>query len=199
MEVTLKIVMAFAAAYLVGSINISIVLFKLAGKADPRLSHSGNAGTANVYRQAGIIWAAAVFLLDISRAVAVAALSFHLLPVSYVPWTGFFLVLGNSYPCFHRFRGGKGVAAYLGFSAFIAPWSALLAVTVWPAIYGIYKITFVASFFMVFILTMGLNISSDWEIGAVIGATTTFMLILFNHRKNFIDSWKKKEQITPVE
>lgn len=192
MEVTLIIIVAFIAAYLVGSLNFSIIFFKLADKADPRLSHSGNAGTANVYRQAGVMWAAVVFLLDIGRAVAVAAFSLHILPASYVPWTGLFLVLGNSFPCFHGFRGGKGVATYLGFSAFIAPWSAIFAAIVWLAVYGVHRITFVASFFMVFVLTVGLNASFDWKIRAVIGAAATFALIVFNHRKNIVESWKTK-------
>jgi acyl phosphate:glycerol-3-phosphate acyltransferase len=186
-------------AYLSGSVNFAIIFFRLAGKADPRSSFSGNAGTTNVYRQAGIFWALMVFMLDIGRAVAVAAAAVCWLPVSYVPWAGFFLVLGNSYPCFHGFRGGKGVANYLGFSAFVAPWSAFFAAIIWLAVYGVYRIPFVASFFMVFILSIGHDFSFNWTVSAVTGAAATFMLIVFNHRKNIIENWKKRELITPSE
>jgi glycerol-3-phosphate acyltransferase PlsY len=64
-----KIILTYLFAYLAGSVNFAIIFLKLAGKADPRLNFSGNAGTTNVYRQAGILWAAVVFLLDIGRAI----------------------------------------------------------------------------------------------------------------------------------
>jgi acyl phosphate:glycerol-3-phosphate acyltransferase len=195
----LGIILIWIIAYLAGSVNFAVIFFKLAGKADPRLSFSGNAGTTNVYRQAGILWAAIILLLDVGRAVAVAALSVYYLPASYVPWAGFFLVSGNSYPCFHGFRGGKGVANYLGFSAYVAPWSAFLAAIIWLAVYGVYRIPFVASFFMVFILSIGQDFSFNWTIPAITGAAATFLLILFNHRKNIIENWKNKEPITPRE
>jgi glycerol-3-phosphate acyltransferase PlsY len=194
-----KIILMCIAAYLAGSVNFAIIFFRLAGKGDPRLSFSGNAGTTNVYRLAGLFWAAVIFLLDIGRAVAVAALSVYYLPASFVPWAGFFLVLGNSFPCFHGFRGGKGVANYLGFSAYVAPWSALLATIIWLAVYGVYRVPFVASFFMVFVLTIGHDFSFNWTITAAAGAGATFMLILFNHRKNFIEHWKKHDLVTPEE
>jgi glycerol-3-phosphate acyltransferase PlsY len=199
MEVMMKIILICLIAYVAGSVNFAIIFFKLAGKADPRLSFSGNAGTTNVYRQAGILWAAMVLLLDIGRAVAVAAAAVYWLSAPYVPWAGFFLVLGNSYPCFHGFRGGKGVANYLGFSAFVAPWSAFFAAIVWLAVYGVYRIPFVASFFMVFILTIGHDFSFNWTIAGVTGAAATFVLILFNHRKNIIENWKSNDLITPGE
>jgi acyl phosphate:glycerol-3-phosphate acyltransferase len=182
-----------------GSVNFAIIFFKLTGKADPRLQFSGNAGTTNVYRQAGRFWAVVVFLLDIGRAVAVAALATYWLKVPFIPWSGFFLILGNSFPCFHGFHGGKGVANYLGFTAFVTPLSALLAAVIWLAVYGIYRIPFVASFFMAFALSVGLEFSFDWNLIAITGASATFVLILFNHRKNIINSWKSHEQITPTD
>ena len=123
-----KIFLIYLFAYLAGSVNFAIIFFKLTGKEDPRLSFSGNAGTTNVYRQAGYFWATVILLLDIGRALAVAVVAVYFLEGKYLPWAGFFLVLGNSFPCFHGFRGGKGVANYLGFTVLIAPWAALIAV-----------------------------------------------------------------------
>jgi glycerol-3-phosphate acyltransferase PlsY len=174
-------------AYLAGSINFAIIFFKLTGREDPRLSFSGNAGTTNVYRQAGYFWATVILLLDIGRALVVAAVAVHFLERQYLPWAGFFLVLGNSFPCFHGFRGGKGVANYLGFTALIAPWAALIAAAIWLAVYGIGRITFIASFFMVFTLALGQAFTLHWQLSAVSGALATFLLILFNHRKNIIN------------
>jgi glycerol-3-phosphate acyltransferase PlsY len=179
-----KTFLVYLFAYLAGSINFSIIYSKLAGKEDPRLSFSGNAGTTNVYRQAGILWAAIIFLLDIGRALTVAVIACYFLKAVLLPWAGFFLVLGNSFPCFHGFRGGKGVANYLGFTALIAPWVALIAATIWLVSYGIGRITFIASFFMVFTLAFGQAFALNWKFSAVSGAAATFLLILFNHRKN---------------
>ena len=105
----------------------------------------------------------------------------------FTPWAGFFLVLGNSFPCFHGFRGGKGVANYLGFTALIAPWAALIAAAIWLVVYGIVRITFIASFFMVFTLAFGQAFTLDWNFIAISGALATFLLILFNHRKNIVN------------
>ena len=73
-------------------------------------------------------WAAVVLLLDVGRAVGLAALALALLPFALVPWVGLALVAGNRFPCFHGFRGGKGVASYLGFTIPIAPWGAAAVV-----------------------------------------------------------------------
>ena len=191
------IIVIYLISYLAGSINFAIIFFKLTGKADPRLSFSGNAGTTNVYRQAGYFWATVILLLDIGRALAVAALALYYIEGRYLPWAGFFLVLGNSFPCFHNFRGGKGVANLLGFTLYVEPWAAIVAAIMWVVTYGLYRITFVASFVMVFTLALGLAYSNYWGFCAASGAAATFLLILFNHRKNVIEYWKSDEHITP--
>jgi glycerol-3-phosphate acyltransferase PlsY len=185
-----KTFLIYLFAYLAGSVNFAIIFLKLTGKEDPRLSFSGNAGTTNVYRQAGILWAAVVFLLDIGRALAVAVIACYYLKTHLLPWAGFFLVLGNSFPCFHSFRGGKGVANYLGFTALIAPWAALASAAIWLIAYGIGRITFIASFFMVFTLALGQAFSLHWKFSAIFGAAATLFLILFKHRKNIINYGK---------
>lgn len=192
-EAMIKLFLVCSIAYLAGSVNFAIIFFKLTGKGDPRLSFSGNAGTTNVYRQAGIWWAATIFLLDIGRALAVAALAVYWLPASFVPWACFFLVLGNSFPCFHGFRGGKGVANYLGFSLLVFPWSAALSAAAWLAVYGIFRTPFIASFFMILILSVGQAYFFDWSFAAVAGSLVTFSLIVLNHRKNIIELRKSKK------
>jgi glycerol-3-phosphate acyltransferase PlsY len=179
-----KTFLIYLFAYLAGSVNFAIIFFKLTGKGDPRLSFSGNAGTTNVFRQAGYFWATVILLLDIGRALAVAIVAVRFLEGKYLPWVAFFLVLGNSFPCFHGFRGGKGVANYLGFTLLVAPWAAVLAAASWLIVYGIIRTTFIASFFMIFTLACGQAWALHWQWGAAAGAMATFLLILFNHRKN---------------
>jgi acyl phosphate:glycerol-3-phosphate acyltransferase len=184
----IKTFLIFLFAYLAGSINFAIIFFKLTGREDPRLSFSGNAGTTNVYRQAGMVWATVVFLLDIGRALAVALAAIYFLEKAFLPWAGFFLVLGNSYPCFHGFRGGKGVANYLGFTLLVAPWAAIAAAVIWLIVYyGMARVPFIASFFMIFTLVCGQIIALGWQAVVITGALASFALIVFNHRKNIAD------------
>ncbi len=173
-------------SYLIGSINFAILLLRLLGKEDPRTQFSGNAGTTNVYRQAGRGWAAVVLLLDAGRAIAFAALALDLLPFDFVPWIGFALVAGNRFPCFHGFRGGKGVAGYLGFTALISPWAAALSCFIWVIVHRIVRIPFIASFFMILTLGAGVVAASGGEAAPIAGTAATVLLIVFNHRKNIV-------------
>lgn len=181
-----KIVLVCLCSYLAGSVNFAILFFKIAGRKDPRLSFSGNAGTTNVYRQAGMIWAVAVFLLDISRALVVAALAMRFISGEWLIWSAFFLVLGNSFPCFHGFKGGKGVANYLGFTALAVPWAALLSAIIWVSVYWVKRTPFIASLFMAAVLSIGHAQIQQWALSASIGACATFALIFFNHGGNMM-------------
>lgn len=176
-----------AMAYLLGSINFSIVFFRITGRGDPRTQYSGNPGATNVYRQAGAAAAALVLGLDMGRAAAVAALALYLLEPAGVAWTGLALVAGNRYPCFHQFRGGKGVANYLGFSAVIVPWGALASALAWTAGYFAFRVPFIASFCMVAVLG-GATLYKWMHIApALLGVLATIVFIVFNHRSNIAE------------
>lgn len=179
--------MLFLLVYIAGSVNFAILVFNAIGKADPRTLFSGNAGTTNVYRQAGWAWATLVLLLDLGRALAAAALAVHFLPAGAVPWIGLSLVLGNRFPCFHAFRGGKGVAGFLGFTILLAPVAALAAALGWVAVYRVVRIPFVASFFMISVLAIGTMIAYSFEAAAASGTIATALLIVFNHRQNMAE------------
>lgn len=173
-------------AYLAGSINFAIIALRLLGKEDPRTKFSGNAGTTNVYRQAGWGWAALVLVLDVGRAAALAALAMALLPFAFVPWIGLALVAGNRFPLFHGFRGGKGVASYLGFVVPIEPWGAAAACVAWVLVHRIVRIPFVASFCMILVLGGTVAAAGDGEALAISGTAATVALIVFNHKRNIV-------------
>ena len=182
-----------AGAYLAGSVNFSIVLFALLGKGDPRTRFSGNAGATNVWRQAGLGWAAAVLFLDLARAIALSLAALHFLPANSAPWVGLALVAGNRYPCFHGFRGGKGVAAYLGFTIPIAPYAAALSAIIWAGAYGLIRLPFIASFCMVAILAAGTIFVFGYDVTATIGAMAAALFIYFNHRENIMNLIREKK------
>ena len=174
------------AAYLAGSINFSIILFKVLGRGDPRDKFSGNAGTVNVTRQLGRLWGGVILVLDIARAGAIAKVGTWLLPPPLVPVLSFFLVLGNQKPLFHGFRGGKGVASYLGFTAFISPVSAGVSCLAWIFAYRLFRQPFIGSFFMIAALGIGTMIHYSWSWPVVISSGLTLALIFLAHKINII-------------
>jgi glycerol-3-phosphate acyltransferase PlsY len=177
----------FIGAYAAGSINFSILLFRILGKEDPRKEFSGNAGVTNVYRQGGYLWASVVLLMDLARAMGVALVSTNLLQIELVPWAGLGLILGNRFPCFHHFRGGKGVANYLGFTTAIAPLAAGIAAAGWVVTYAFFRIPFIGSFVMVFILAGGTLLACDFRLFAAPGILATVVLIYSGHKRNVAD------------
>ncbi|MBN2040510.1 MAG: glycerol-3-phosphate acyltransferase [Spirochaetes bacterium] len=191
----IKIVFLCITVYLAGSINFAILLFKITGKEDPRSKFSGNPGTTNIYRQAGKLWAVFILLLDVGRAIGIAFLCIYILQAEFVPVAGFFLILGNKYPCFHQFRGGKGVANYLGFTLVFTPLWAAIAAGSWVIVYFIVRTPFIASFFMILTLAAGTMITYDLNPAASTGAACTAILIFINHKSNikeFINKHSKQ-------
>ena len=176
----------FSLAYMAGSINVPIILFRLMGKQDPRSHFSKNPGAANVRRQAGLFWAAVVLALDVARAAGIAWAAGFFCQPGAVPWIGFGLITGNLFPCFHGFKGGKGVANYLGFSLFFIPWIGLASGAAWGVVYAIFRIPFVSSFVMTAILAAGMLVHFQWNLMAAAGTCATLILIYFSHRSNIM-------------
>jgi glycerol-3-phosphate acyltransferase PlsY len=189
----IALIVFLAGAYLAGSVNFSILLFAVLGKGDPRNRFSGNAGATNVWRQAGLRWAALVLFLDLARAMVLSLVALYYLPISMVTWVGLALILGNRLPCFHGFRGGKGVAAYLGFTIPIAPYATVLSALVWAGVYGLTRLPFIASFFMVAILAAGTIMALGYDVTATTGAVATVAFIIFNHRENIMNLIREKK------
>lgn len=179
--------------YLAGSINFPILLFRLLGKGDPRNKFSGNPGVTNVYRQAGPVWAAAILILDMGRAVAVSVVALNLLELKYVPWAGLFLVIGNRFPCFHRFRGGKGVANYLGFTMTMNPLACVLSGPVWAVASKLTGRPFVGSFFMVLIIAAGTVMKLEYSLLAAAGTVLTVVFIFLSHKQNVVEFFEERK------
>jgi acyl phosphate:glycerol-3-phosphate acyltransferase len=111
----------------------------------------------------------------------------YLIKPEYAPIIGFGMLLGNRFPCFHRFHGGKGVANYLGFIAVITPLWAAAAAAIWLIIYRILKVPFIASLFMTLMLAFAVIKANDYNPFAVLVTLLTVLLIIFNHKMNLIN------------
>lgn len=188
----IQIVLLSVLAYVAGSVNFAIIALRMLGKDDPRTKFSGNAGTTNVYRLAGIFWAAVVLILDVGRAWALGYAAVFMTEGPPAPWIAVALVAGNRYPCFHGWRGGKGVAGYIGFTAALAPFTAGLACVVWVVAYAVFRIPFIASFFMILTLAAGSIFEYSNSLISVSGVLTAAAFIFYNHRSNVISFLKRR-------
>ena len=190
----IPLILSIILAYLAGSLNFSILLFKILGKDDPREGFSGNPGVVNVYRHGGLVPAAVVWLLDMGRAIGVALVSINLVPMALVPWSGLALILGNQFPCFHNFRGGKGVANYLGFTTILAPVAAGASALAWLVTFALFRIPFVGSFVMVFILGAGTLLACDFDPLSTAAVLITVALIYYGHKRNIVEQILKRRE-----
>jgi glycerol-3-phosphate acyltransferase PlsY len=118
---------AFAFGYLCGSIPFGILLTRLAGAPDLRSIGSGNIGATNVLRTGNKVLAAATLAGDILKGTVAVAIANLLLGPNAAICAALGAFLGHLFPVWLRFRGGKGVATYIGILFGFGPWVALLA------------------------------------------------------------------------
>ena len=133
------VALALLGCYLLGSIPTAYLLVKWTKRIDIRTIGSGNVGATNALRAAGAWAGLAVLVLDVLKGVLAAGL----IPRWWLgsPASGLALacglaaVLGHAFPCFLRFRGGKGVATTLGALSASAPMVAGVVVGVWLVVF----------------------------------------------------------------
>jgi acyl phosphate:glycerol-3-phosphate acyltransferase len=105
---------AFVIGYLLGSIPFGLILTKLAGTADLRSIGSGNIGATNVLRTGRKGLAAATLLLDMLKGTAAVIISGYFGGPNAAMLAALGAFLGHLFPVWLKFRGGKGVAVYIG-------------------------------------------------------------------------------------
>ena len=145
---------AFVFGYLCGSIPFGLILTRLAGTANLREIGSGNIGATNVLRTGRKDLAAATLLLDLGKGAAavliIAAIAGRFSSPG-APWppppvlaaAGAFL--GHVYPVWLGFRGGKGVATFLGALLAVAPPAGLAFIAVWLGVAAITRFSSLAA------------------------------------------------------
>ncbi len=95
--------------YLLGSINVSILISKYIYRDDIRLHGSGNAGATNVMRTYGKKMAALTFGGDFLKAALSAIVGRMILGFTGSMIAGLCCIVGHIFPCFYKFKGGKGI------------------------------------------------------------------------------------------
>jgi len=184
---TLRVVLqvfAVAAAYLLGSIDFGVIVARSQG-VDIYSVGSGNPGTSNVMRVLGKKFAAIVLLGDGAKGALAALLGSLLVDPSFGYVTLFAAVLGHAFPIWHRFRGGKSVAAAIGGIIYLAPVVGVVLTVVWVAMLLVTKTASVGSLtvlvLMVPLLTLAGRRGSDLVWAAVIS-----VFVIVRHRSNIV-------------
>ena len=114
-------------AYLLGSVPFGIVIARLFGLGDLRKIGSGNIGATNVLRTGNKFAAALTLVADAGKGAAAVLLARCLLGEDAAQLAGFAAFLGHCFPVYLRFKGGKGVATFIG-TILAAAWPLGLAV-----------------------------------------------------------------------
>jgi acyl phosphate:glycerol-3-phosphate acyltransferase len=136
---------ALGFGYLLGSIPFGLILTRLAGTADIRGIGSGNIGATNVLRTGRKGLAAATLLLDILKGTAAVLVMEWLWGRDHAVIAGLGAFLGHLFPLWLRFKGGKGVATFLGILIGLAWPVALAFAAIWLAVAALTRYASLAS------------------------------------------------------
>ena len=177
-------------SYLMGSIPFGFILTKIVIKKDIREIGSGNIGATNALRTGNKSIGYATLILDILKAVA---------PVIYVKvfYQDFLYVaslcafLGHVFPIWLKFKGGKGVATYVGILFAINFYFGIVFTITWFVTFFISKYSSLSSLVGAASIPIYLLILSQFN--QVIFFTIMFVLIFFTHKEN-IKRLKNKEE-----
>lgn len=179
----IKYILIAVIAYLLGSLNFSIILSEVVKKKDIRDSGSGNAGATNMLRTYGKKAAVGTMIGDILKVALGIIIAFAILdvPMKYIfsnpadaaevqrvmlykEFAGLFCVLGHIFPLYFKFKGGKGVAACTGM-VIIVDWRIAL---------------------ILFVIFIGVILISKWiSLGSIVIALL-YPVLIFAFYKNFI-------------
>ena len=131
MTITSTIIGVLVLAYLLGSIPFGLLFSRMGGLGDIRETGSGNIGATNVLRSGNKLLAALTLLADAAKGSAAIfiALEFAGFPTAY--WAGLAALLGHIFPVWLGFKGGKGVAVFIGASIVLSPLPGLSMLSVW--------------------------------------------------------------------
>lgn len=137
----MSMLIAAVAGYILGSIPFGLVMAKLFGLGDIRQIGSGNIGATNVLRTGNKLAAFLTLVLDAGKGAIAVVIARALFGEGAAGVAGLFAVLGHLFPLFLRFKGGKGVATFLGTLLALSFPAGLVACATWLIMAVIFRIS----------------------------------------------------------
>jgi len=183
------------ASYLMGSVPFGLILTKIFLKKDIREIGSGNIGATNALRTGNKFIGYSTLILDIAKAI---------IPVIYVKINYPDLIyiaslcafLGHVFPIWLKFKGGKGVATYVGILFSINIILGLIFVASWAFIFLLFRYSSLSS--IIGSLSVPIYILITGQINDAIFFAIMFILIFFTHRENIKRLKNKEESKTKI-
>ena len=182
-------------SYLMGSIPFGFILTKIFLKKDIREIGSGNIGATNALRTGNKLVGYSTLILDIFKAI---------IPVIYVKINYPDLIyiaslcafLGHVFPIWLKFKGGKGVATYVGILFSINILLGLIFVASWGIIFLLFRYSSLSS--IIGSMSVPAYILITGQINNAIFFAIMFILIFFTHRENIKRLKNKEESKTKI-
>jgi len=173
------------ASYLLGSISSAIIICKIMGLPDPRTKGSKNPGATNVLRIGGKKIAASVLLFDGLKGALPVILA-HYLGFSLFELTIILLCafLGHVFPIFYGFKGGKGVATYLGGLIGLNFFVGLTFSIIWLLVAKVVKISSIAALTATLLSPIYFYFITTHNLKATLVIFLINLFIYFTHREN---------------
>jgi glycerol-3-phosphate acyltransferase PlsY len=188
-----ELIVKGALAYLLGSVVGSLLIGKFRG-IDIRTMGSGNAGATNMLRTQGKAVALAVLVIDFLKGwLATAVLAAWRPPGAAADpalhaWCisvcGLAVMIGHVYPLWYGFRGGKGVATFLGAVLGVSPMLALVAVAVWVVVVIVFGFVSLGSMLAAAAVAVVIATGSTERQPLLLFGVLAALLIIYTHRAN---------------
>ena len=183
------------ASYLMGSIPFGLILTKLFLNKDIREIGSGNIGATNALRTGNKLIGYSTLILDIAKAIIpVIYVKFNYPDIIYI--VSLCAFLGHVFPIWLKFKGGKGVATYVGILFSINIILGFIFVASWLFIFLLSKYSSLSS--IIGSISVPIYILIAGQINDAIFFAIMFILIFFTHRENIKRLKNKEESKTKI-
>ena len=190
----MEVVIVAITSYLMGSIPFGFILTKIFLKKDIRDIGSGNIGATNALRTGNKSLGYGTLLLDVLKAI-IPVIYTKLNYPDYIFITSMFVFLGHVFPLWLKFKGGKGVAPYVGILFSINLIYGIVFVSIWIITFLISKYSSLASLIASFTIPIYLLFFNNENL---IFFSIMFVLIFYTHRENVKRLKNKEENKTKI-
>jgi acyl phosphate:glycerol-3-phosphate acyltransferase len=182
-----SVLFALALGYLLGSIPFGFILTHVAGLGDVRAIGSGNIGATNVLRTGHKGLAALTLLLDAMKGTAAVYVGYKIgaaggvaILASLIAGLGAFV--GHTFPVWLRFRGGKGVATYIGVLLGVSWAASLVFCAIWLAVAFLTRYSSLSALIAAVAVPAALLVSGNTPVGLLTALLSA--LLIYKHRTN---------------